>query len=158
MKNWIFYTATLGFTSYWASNLILWFPWSYSSTLGITLMLTVTPILWAYATYLSLCTYPKTTLLNGVISIAIIYLAIAVVFDYIFFVHIRNAMEELYQPTTFYGYGFLLFWPLMIAVFLKKRLKKRKKQINKSEILKVTLVGFSCLGLLILIIVLDISI
>ncbi len=149
----MFYTSSLGFASYWASNLILWLPWSYSSTLGITLMLTVTPVLWAYTTFLALVTYPNNTLMHGGVYIAVIYLIIAIGLDYVFFVHIRNAMEELYQPTTFYGYGFLLFWPLMIAVIFKKRLKKMKKSINKPAILKALTIGITCLGVLVLIIV-----
>ena len=43
MKKWVLYTLTLGFATYWASNLLLWFPWSYSITLGIVLMLTIAP-------------------------------------------------------------------------------------------------------------------
>ena len=63
MDKWILYTAALGFTAYWASNLLLWFPWSYSATLGIAMMLTVTPLLWAYVAYLTLKTYPSRPLI-----------------------------------------------------------------------------------------------
>ena len=78
-------------------------------------MLTVTPLLWAYVTYLVLKTYPKEELLKGPIITALIFLLLAIIIiiiiiiiimDYIFFGHIRNVMEKLYHPTTFYGYGF----------------------------------------------------
>ena len=154
MKKWISYVIILGFSTYWASNLILWFPWSYSSTLGITLMLTVAPLLWAYVTYLALKTYPKVELVKGSFIIALVFLLLAVIMDYIFFGHIRNAMEELYHPTTFYGYGFLIVWPLILALIFKKRIAKRKKLTTNSDLIKAGISGLICFGVLTLIIIL----
>ena len=158
MKKWLLYLLILGFTAYWASNLILWFPWSYSATLGMTLMLTVTPILWAYVTFLALKTYPKEELLKSSLIIAFSFLFLAAVMDYIFFGIIRNAMEELYHPTTFYGYAFLVCWPLILAFLLKKKIQNRKKKLSKTDMLKAGLSGFGCFLALILIIVLRIEI
>lgn len=157
MKKWILYLILLGFASYWASNLLLWFPWSYSTTLGITLMLTVAPLLWAYATFLGLRTYPREELMQGAWIIALVFLVLAVLMDYIFFGHIRNAMEELYHPTTFYGYGFLLFWPLILALVFKKRIVRYKRRTTRPDLLKAGVAGLICFGLLTLIILLNIE-
>jgi len=46
MNKWILYNILVGFAVYWTSNLILWFPWSISTVLGMTLMLTISPIIW----------------------------------------------------------------------------------------------------------------
>ena len=158
MRKWIIYTIVLGFATYWASNLILWFPWSYSTTLGITLMLTVAPLLWAYITFLALKTYPKEKLLKGSLIIALVFLLLAVIMDYIFFGHIRNAMEELYHPTTFYGYGFLLVLPLILALVFKKKLSKSKRNTTNTDIIKAGICGMICFAVLTFIIILGIEI
>ena len=158
MKKWILYIIILGFATYWASNLMLWFPWSYSATLGITLMLTLGVALWAFVTFLALKTYPKTELINGALIIALIFLLLSVIMDYIFFGLIRNAMEELYHPTTFYGYGFLLVWPLILALIFKKKIFERKKNTTNSDIIKAGISGLICFGALTLIIILGIEI
>ena len=158
MNKWILYTFTLGLTAYWASNLLLWFPWSYSTTLGITLMLTLAPILWAYVTFLALKTYPKTELLKGSLIIALIFLLLAVIMDYIFFGLIRNAMEQLYHPTTFYGYGFLIIWPFILALVFKKKIFGLKKTTDNLDIIKAGIVGLICFGTLTLIIIFGIEI
>lgn len=158
MGKWITYTVTLGFTAYWASNLILWFPWSYSTTLGMTLMLTVTPLLWGYVAFRSLKAYPKNQLLQGAMAVAVLFLLLAVVLDYVFFGHIRNAMEELYHPTTFYGYGFLLVWPFLLALLLKRKIKESRRRATIPDIIKAGIPGLICGGILTAIILLGIEI
>jgi len=152
------YLFILGFAAYWASNLLLWFPWSYSTGLGITLMLTLAPILWAYVTFLALRTYPKTKPLNGALKIALIFLLLAVVMDYIFFGIIRNAMKQLYHPTTFYGYGFLICLPIVIALFFKRKIVRLKKEMTISDIIKAGMSGIASLVILTSIIILGIEI
>ncbi|MEW2920184.1 hypothetical protein AB1A65_01865 [Muricauda sp. ANG21] len=158
MKKWILYIIALGFSSYWASNLLLWFPWSYNPTLGITLMLTVVPLLWAYATFLALKTYPNEGLLKGALQIASIFLVLAVILDYIFFGLIRNAMDDLYHPTTFYGYAFLVFWPLLLALIFRKNISQRKKDVTKTDFVRGGMFGLLCFGTVTLIILLRIEI
>ena len=158
MKNWILYVFTLGFAVYWASNLLLWFPWSYNTTLGITLMLTLAPVLWAYTTFLALKTYPRTNLNKGAFIIALIFLLLAVIMDYIFFGLIRKAMDQLYHPTTLYGYGFLMILPFILVLVIKKKILQLKKMTTNSDILKATLSGIACCGILALIIILGIKI
>lgn len=158
MKNWILYTFIIGFSAYWASNLLLWFPWSYSSILGITLMLTISPLLWTYATFLTLRTYPNSKLFKGAFIVSIIFLLSAVIMDYIFFGIIRNTMEDLYQPTTFYGYGFLLALPFILITAFRNKFQDIKRNLIKSDFSKSILIGFFCFCVLALIIILGIKI
>ena len=109
-------------------------------------------------TFLALKTYPKTKLLNGALIIALIFLFLAVVMDYIFFGIIRNTMEQLYHPTTFYGYGFLICLPFIIALFFKSKIVRLKKVMTKSDCIKAGISGIVSLGILTLIIVLGIEI
>lgn len=158
MKSWILYVLALGFTTYWACNLMLWFPWSYSTSLGIVLMLTVAPLLWLVATYLALKSYHGKALFKGSGIIAMIFLLQAVLMDYIFFGIIRNAMDELFHPTTFYGYAFLLFWPLIIAIVFRKRLSDLNEEPTKTKTLMTAFGGLAFFGALTLIILLGIKI
>ena len=158
MTRWMLYTTTLGFAVYWASNLILWFPWSYSSRLGMILMFTISPILWAYTTFLCLKTYPSMSLIKGAVIVSLILLLIAVMMDYIFFGLIRKAIEQLYHPTTFYGYGFLISLPFIIAFLFKKRITRHKKIPTNIDFIRAGASGVVCLGVLTLIIVFKIEI
>lgn len=158
MNKWIIYISALGFTAYWASNLQLWFPWSYSTTLGITLMLTVSPVLWAYASYLALKTYPSSGLIKGASLVALVFLVLAVIMDFIFFGIIRNAMEELYHPTTFYGYGFLMVLPILIAFIYRKKKSRSKGILLTQNVIKTGVTGFVLMLVLRLIIILEITI
>lgn len=158
MKKWILYTAILGVAVYWTSNLLLWFPWSYSPTLGMTLMLTVAPILWAYVIMLALKSYPKIKILKGAMIIAGIFLLLAVTMDYIFFGLIRKAMEELYHPTTLYGYGFLAAFPFILAILFKRKILGRKRLATNSEIRKAGIIGLICFLTVTLLIILGIEI
>jgi len=158
MGKWTLYIVALGFAVYWASNLFLWFPWSYSTTLGITLMLTVAPILWAYVIFLALKTYPEPPLMKGALITALIFLLLAVLMDYIFFGIIRNAMEQLYHPTTFYGYGFLMVLPFILALIFKKKILNLRTTLTNVDIIKAGISGLLCFGALTLIIVLEIRI
>lgn len=155
MKKWTFYVFLLGFATYWASNLILWYPWSYSATLGITLMLTLMPLLWLYTTYRSLVTYPGGSAVQSVAAIATVFLLVAIIFDYVFFAIIRGALEELYHPTTFYGYGFLVFWPILLAFLFRNRLSK--KDVDRSSLVYSGLTGVACVLMITLIIIFDIK-
>ena len=158
MNKWILYTVTLCFAVYWASNLLLWFPWSYSTVLGITLMLTLSPLLWAYTTYLALITFPQPGLYKAAILVALIFLPIAIILDYVFFGIIRNAMEELYHPTTLYGYAFLLVLPFLVVLIFRKNLLSFRRSVSKSNIVKALASGIACITILTLIIVLGIEI
>lgn len=155
MKKWILYVLLLGFAAYWASNLILWFPWSYSAALGITLMLTVTPLLWAYTAYRSLVTYPGKSPVQSISIVIAIFLLVAIIFDYVLFAIIRGALEQLYQPTTFYGYGFLVFWPILVLFVFRNGFSG--KCIERSHLFYSGFTGVTCLVVITLIIFFDIK-
>ncbi|WP_299364100.1 hypothetical protein [Winogradskyella sp.] len=144
MKIWLLYVFLVSFAVYWASNLILWFPWSVSEVLGMTLMLTVSPVIWAYSTYQSLRTYPFDKPYHSAIIVSLFFLVVSVVFDYIFFGHIRGAMEELYHPTTFYGYGFVLSVPFLAIAFFGKSIRAKRKDLSSRDLRKVFYVGLMC--------------
>lgn len=149
-KQWVFFTLLTSFSIYWTANLVLWFPWSYSATLGMTLMLTVAPLLWSVGIFQCLKTY-EGKLLQGALITSIIYIFIAVIADYIFFGIIREAMEELYHPTTFYGYLFLLSLPFVLSYLFPKQLNQ-KSEISKKDLYRYIALGaFSFLSLVLII-------
>ena len=155
--NWIIYVLTLAFAVYWFSNLFLWYPWSYDTELGMTLMLTVSPIVWSYVFYLAFRSYPRADITRAIIIVTPIFIVLATAMDFIFFGVIRQAMEELYHPTTLYGYGFLLVWPSIIALVFRKAITRSKSKASRKTIILTFGFGLLCLLLLTLIIVFDAS-
>lgn len=152
MNKWLLYVLSLAFAVYWASNLLLWYPWSYSTTLGMTLMLTVSPLLWSYAVYLGLISYPGKKIMRSALYIALLFLLIAVVFDYLFFGLVRNALEELYHPTTFYGYAFVISLPFVLSVFLRRKIESAKRVARNKDFLRSLVIGSICFISLVMII------
>jgi hypothetical protein len=150
--NWHLYVFSVAFAIYWASNLILWFPWSYSSALGITLMLTVNPVLWGWAVFVSLKQAPHKNRMKNALAVSVIMLIVAVVFDYLFFGLIRNATEELYHPTTFYGYGFVLILPFVISLIFKNKILQKQTPLHLKDYFWPLFIGSVCLFLLAIII------
>lgn len=151
MKKWLLYTITIGFALYWLSNLLLWVPWSYAAWLGMTIMLTVSPVIWGYGVYKSLIKFPGHKLLYGAFVISIVFTSCSVVADYFFFVLIRDAKEQLYHPTTFYGYAFVFTIPFLEILFLRKSISgNRTGLINKDFRLPVLLFIISLSSLMIL--------
>jgi hypothetical protein len=134
---------------------MLWFPWSYNANLGSILMLTLGVALWAFVAFLALKTYPRQELIAGAMTIALIFLLASVIMDYIFFGLIRNAMQDLYHPTTLCGYGFLLVWPLIMALIFKKNVYKYKKTVTNSEKMMAGISGLISFGALTVIIALE---
>ncbi|MFI5137191.1 MAG: hypothetical protein ACHQIM_05140 [Sphingobacteriales bacterium] len=157
-KKWIYYNFVLAFAVYWFSNLFLWFPWSINPLLGITLMLTVAPIVWGIAVFQSLIRFRGNTQLNGAIIIALILGVVAVVSDYIFFGVIRGAIRDLYKPTTFYGYAFLFTLPFIEILLFPKFISRKKKTITNKDFTLAAILGIACLLALTAIIRLDIKI
>ena len=156
-KNRTLFTFLTALSIYWTVNLILWFPWSISTTLGITLMLTAAPFIWAYGIFKCLRKYPSGKMLKVAALISSIYLLVAVISDYFFFGILRNAMTELYQPTTFYGYAFLVALPFALIFCFSKSLKV-KEDITNRELFSFLILGFLSISLLICIIKFNITI
>ena len=155
---WLLFNITVVFAIYWAGNLLLWFPWSIDANLGIGLMLTIMPLLWGFGIYHCLIRYKGEKVLAGVIINSIIMLVIAVVSDYIFFGLIRGAMDDLYQPTTFYGYVFLTIMPFLELLFFKKLIIKKKCLLTAKSFISFGAIGLLSLLILIAIIKFDIKI
>ena len=155
---WLLLNLTVSFSFYWIGNLILWFPWSINPNLGITLMLTVAPLLWGVGIYYCLIRYPGDKLIKGAIINSLILLINAVIEDYIFFGLIRKATHDLYQPTTFYGYAFLMTIPFIEIIIFKNQIIKQKRQIKANDFSLFGILGAVCLVILIVIIRLDIKI
>jgi len=155
---WLLLNLTVSFSFYWIGNLILWFPWSINPNLGITLMLTVAPLLWGIGIYYCLIRYPGDKLIKGAIINSLILLINAVIEDYIFFGLIRKATHDLYQPTTFYGYAFLMTIPFIEIIIFKNLIIRQKRQIKANNFSLFGILGAVCLVILIVIIRLDIKI
>ena len=155
---WLLLNLTVSFSFYWIGNLILWFPWSINPNLGITLMLTVAPLLWGIGIYYCLIRYPGDKLIKGAIINSLILLINAVIEDYIFFGLIRKATHDLYQPTTFYGYAFLMTIPFIEIIIFRNQIIKQKRQIKANDFSLFGILGAVCLVILIVIIRLDIKI
>ena len=148
---WLGLNCLSAFAVYWLVNLILWFPWSLSPALGITLMLTVSPIIWAIAVYQGLQRYSGTNLYKGATIVSFIYILIAIIADFIFFGLIRHAFKDLYQPSTFYGYMFLVCLPFIVAWAFSNKLKRRLVIQKRDYIRSAVLCLFSLLALYIII-------
>ncbi len=99
-SKWILYNIITAFAFYWLSNVILWYPWSYSTGLGMTIMLTINPLIWGYAIYNCIVKYKGDSKIKPAVICAFAMLIISVVLDFIFFGLIRGAMAKLYHPTT----------------------------------------------------------
>jgi hypothetical protein len=145
---WLLFNLAVAFSLYWTGNLLLWFPWSIDANLGIGLMLTIMPLLWGVGIYYCLISYTGRKILTGVIINSTIMLVSAVVSDYIFFGLIRGAMDDLYQPSTFCGYGFLIILPFLELLFFKKLIIKKRCPVKAKSFISFGAIGlFSLLFL-----------
>jgi hypothetical protein len=155
---WLLFNLTVAFSLYWAGNLLLWFPWSINANLGIGMMLTIMPFLWGIGIYHCLIRYKGEKVLTGVIINSIVLLISAVVYDYVFFGLIRGAFDDLYKPTTFYGYGFLLVMPFLELLFFRKLILKKRCLLTLNNFTSFGAIGLFSLLILITIIAFDIKI
>ncbi|MFB6341894.1 hypothetical protein ACE1ET_09230 [Saccharicrinis sp. FJH62] len=153
---WVQMVQWEAFSLYWMSNLILWFPWSFSPHLGMILMLTSGTFIWTWGSFHALRRFPGELLYKAALIVAILFVSISVFMNYIFFDVIRNGAEDLYQPTTYYGYAFVAAVPFLEVLILKNRLQLKKLVLKKGLILYGA-PGIISIILLALIILLDIK-
>ena len=118
------------------------------------LMLTVSPVIWSISSFYCLKSYPFDNLKNAAIINGLVFLIVSIVIDYVFFGVFRNALDELYHPTTFYGYAFVLFLPFIIISLGNKKISRSKKIVNLNDFVISLIIGFVCFGTLMFIIVL----
>jgi hypothetical protein len=67
MNKWFLYNVVVAFAVYRMSDLILWFPWSINPLPGMTLTLTVSPVIWAFSAFLCIRNFPKKNLWIGAV-------------------------------------------------------------------------------------------
>ena len=121
------------------------------------LMLTLVPVLWAYTTFQALITYPHNSLFKGALIIAAVFLGLAIILDYVFYGIIRGALQELYHPTTIYGYGFLAVLPFVLVWALRNTVTSKKRTVQLLDMIRALATGVICLLILILIIIFEIK-
>jgi hypothetical protein len=141
VKKWLLYNLTVGFALYWTGNIILWYPWSVNANLGIVMMLTIMPLFWGLGIYLCLIRYSGENIIVASALTALTMLISSVILDYIFFGLIRGALNELYKPTTFYGYGFLILLPFIELLLFKKIILRKKRDILVKDFVSTGIVG-----------------
>ena len=156
LTTWLVYISLVTFATYWLSNLLLWYPWSYDTTLGMTLMLSVMPLIWIYAVFHCLKRFPKPRLIYAAIYTSTVFTLMATLLDFVFFGIIRNAMSELYHATTLYGYAFLIALPFAESYFFKRRLVERSR-MKSHEFRWVGFTGLICFMLVAIIISFDLT-
>lgn len=149
---WLLYNLTVSSSIYWTGNLILWFPWSINTYLGIALMFTLVPLLWGIGIYNCLIRYQGEKLITGVIINSVIILINAGIEDYIFFGLIRGAMKDLYQPITFFGYAYLVTIPYIELLLFRKLIIVKKREIVANDFIMIGAPGAVCLIILTVII------
>ncbi len=155
--SWVLYNLAVCFAVYWLSNLVLWYPWSINETLGQILMLTINPILWGFASYNCIIRFPETKFFNGVLLNSLIFILEAILSDLVFFGIIRNAFDKLMQPTTLYGWGFVLSVPFIIYFLFRKALNKNKKQLTSVDFQKPLIIGLISFAIIGFILIFDIK-
>ena len=141
MGKWFLYNFAVAFTFYCTGNIILWFPWSINENFGIAMMLSVMPLFWAVGMYLCLVRYNGKKLLTGCILTALIMVVSSILLDCIFFGLIREAWNDLYKPTTFYGYGFLVALPFVEFFLFKKMILRKTRNILTKEFIPLGIVS-----------------
>ncbi|MFX1575517.1 MAG: hypothetical protein ACFFB0_22500 [Promethearchaeota archaeon] len=141
-KNWLLLTILVGFFAYWFSNAVLWIPWIINELFGIIMMLILAPTIWGFTSYYCLKKYSNRTFWTGSLYLALIFLILAIIFDWIFFGLYRNVPEQLYKPTTFAAYGLIFLIPFLITLIYRKRLDSiTNTKINKVDLLVIGISG-----------------
>ena len=118
-------------------------------------MLTVSPVLWGVAIYKVFVHFQGKSIRLGVLIVSVIFFGMSVMLDYLFFGHFRNAMEELYHPTTFYGYAFVLFLPAMIYLTFRRKIEASRRDLIKKDFWFVIVFGQLCFLSLLFVILLE---
>jgi len=141
-KNWLFLTILVGDSAYWFSNAVLWIPWILNEIFGIIMMLILAPTIWGCTSYYCLKKYSNESFWIGSLYVALIFLLLAIIFDWIFFGLYRNVPEQLYEPTTFAAYGLIFLIPFLITLIFKKRLASNMNiEIKNLDFLVIIICG-----------------
>jgi hypothetical protein len=135
----------VGIALYWIGNVLAVFPWLLSKTFGIIVMFLST-ILWMYLSFYCLKHVPRKAWNRDTIFIAMIFLITAIIQDYVLYVVYRGIPDELYEPTTFLAYGFVLLIPFFVRyVLLRKYRLKSILLISNTKFVVTIIIGvISC--------------
>jgi len=93
--------------------------------------------------YLCLIRYNGKKLLTASALTALIMVVSSVILDYVFFGLIRNAWNDLYKPTTFYGYGFLAVLPFIELFLFKKIILRKKRNVLTKDFISLGIVSLT---------------
>lgn len=152
------FAVAVAFLLYWASNLILWVPWSVSEVLGITLMLTISPIIWTVGAVQILRRWPGASLWTGASATAGTLLVTAIVSDVVFFGVARGAMAELLRPTTLAGYAWVVALPFLAVAVARGPIKRHRRTTSGGAVRAAFAAGMAAfLALVVLIAVSETS-
>lgn len=149
---WYIYCLLMTFLLYWLSNLILWYPWSRSVVWGMTLMLTLNPVIWGVGEYACLVRFPGQREWTGTLAVAVIMVGMSIISDYLFF-DLFLGSKDVWHPTTFYGYGFVGIFPFLIRILFRRRLQARRKTVKKRELGELSLVNILLLSVFFLFVI-----
>lgn len=134
------YTVLMTLLLYWLSNLILWVPWSISPLWGMTLMLTLNPLIWGVGEYACLMRFPGQHEWKNTLAVSLIMVGLSVISDYLFF-DVALHSNDVWHPTTFYGYAFVGTLPFVIRLMFRRRLRAHPKGAEKKELRRLILVN-----------------
>ncbi|NVM36663.1 MAG: hypothetical protein HWN81_13795 [Candidatus Lokiarchaeota archaeon] len=141
-KNWLFLTFLVGISVYWFANAVLWIPWILNELFGIIMMLILAPTIWGFTSYYCLKKYSNGSFWIGSLYVALIFLILAIILDWIFFGLYRNVPEQLYKPTTLSAYGLIFLIPFLITLIFNKRLESNPNtEIKKVDFLVIFICG-----------------
>lgn len=155
---WTFFAIGTGFALYWISNVILWFPWSISDALGITIMLTIQPLVWAFGIVQVLRRWPGRSLWVAAAWTALIMLIMSIASDLVFFGILRSALDDLLRPTTYAAYGWVALLPLIVVLFGRGWLRRHAAVTTSRAIVVAFAIGFVAMAVIAGIIAFDIRI
>ena len=115
-------------------------------------MLSINPMLWGFASYSCIIKFPSNNIIRGVLLNSLLFTFEAIITDLIFFGLIRNAMDKLMQPTTFYSWGFVICFPFFIYFLFRKLIDKNKNQLTLADFkipLAVGLLAFASICIIV---------
>lgn len=148
---WAWLAVATAFALYWGSNVILWYPWSISETLGIAMMLTLSPVMWAAGIAWVLLRWPADLWVGAAVTAAVM-LIVSIVSDLTFFGLVRGAVDELLRPTTYAGYGWVAALPFLVLAVARRRIARRKRPASIRDILLAVGLGLAALSTIVAII------
>jgi hypothetical protein len=140
---------------FWVSTLILWYPWSINEALGITLLLTLVPALWAFAIAALLLRWPGARPWAGAACTAAVMLAVSAATAWVFFGVVRDAGRELLQPAAYAGCAWVAVLPFLVVGFGRRWIERRRTPVTTGDIVTAFSVALGALAVIAVIVVFE---